>query len=347
MKRVLIIGPSPNRIGGVSTHINRLSSLLNDVYEFDYIDEGRKKQNGYFNLRSLNLWIYCDKFKKADIIHIHSAVFILRLFHVLMGRIVFRKHILVSIHHDLKVEGHIKTTRALLKLCNCAILDSLEIYNSVYSKESACIYRIMPAFLPPVENTEDELPSIIDSWIKDVKSNNNTVLMCSSSYSIDDYNGFDLYGNDMSINAVRVLNNKKTGRIFYLLMIVHNSDKNSEKLIQYQNMIENGLRQNVMLVTKPISFLRVMKASDVVLRPTNTDGDSITIREALYFSKAIVASDCAVRPEGTYVFKTRDLDDFCEKIIMSLDDNVNHNRPVVDYRKFYIECYENGSSIRE
>ena len=112
-------------------------------------------------------------------------------------------------------------------------------------------------------------------------------------------------------------------------------------------MIENGLRQNVMLVTKPISFLRVMKASDVVLRPTNTDGDSITIREALYFSKAIVASDCAVRPEGTYVFKTRDLDDFCEKIIMSLDDNVNHNRPVVDYRKFYIECYENGSSIRE
>ena len=78
MKRVLIIGPSPDRIGGVSTHIYRLSKLLSEEYSFDYIYEGRGKKPEYFNMRSLNLLTYIKKIRQADLVHIHSGVFILR-----------------------------------------------------------------------------------------------------------------------------------------------------------------------------------------------------------------------------------------------------------------------------
>ena len=122
------------------------------------------------------------------------------------------------------------------------------------------------------------------------KRSRNSILMCSSSYSLeDDSKGLDLYGNDMSIDAVRLLNEKNTGNTFYLLMIVHNSDKYPHKLKKYQDMIAEGLGQNIMLVTTPVNFLRIMKVSDVILRPTTTDGDSITIREALYLKKRSIA----------------------------------------------------------
>lgn len=347
MKEVLIIGPSPDRIGGVSTHISRLTSLLSNQYEFDYIDEGRGKRREYYNLRKGNIFTYFKKIRNADIVHIHSGVFLLRFLHILFSRLLFRKYVVVSIHHDLAVEGHVSLTRSLLAKCNCAILDSNSIYDSVIQQGVRCSYEIMPAFLPPLEDKEEELPDNVKKWIIRVKQAPESVLMCSSSYSIGDYNGYDLYGNDMSIEAIRELNGKMTGKSFYLLMIVHNSENNPEKLKYYENKISEVGDGRILLLTSPVSFINVMKESDVVLRPTNTDGDSITIREALFFSKAIVASDCAKRPEGTFVFKTRDMDDFCNKILMAVQGNQNNSIKDVDYQSFYIRCYENDSSSRK
>ncbi len=343
-KKVLIIGPAPTRIGGVSIHIQRLSWLLRHQYDFDYIDEARGKMDGYYNVRGLNFYTYLNKIWHTDIVHVHSGVFILRLFHILIAKILLRKETVVSVHHDLAVEGRIGVTRFLLKYCNCAILDSQKIFDTVYLNNAKCRYKMMPAFLPPIEEKEEPLPQEIVTWINGIRQDKNAVLMCSSSYSIGDYNGVDLYGNDMSLEAVRILNEENSEKTFYLLMILHNSDKNPETLKNYQDKIALELSDRVKLVTTPMSFINVMKLSDVVLRPTNTDGDSITVREALFLSKTIVASDCAVRPEGTVVFKTRDVRDYCDKILYSINQRDNNIKQPFDYKSFYTECYESSSS---
>jgi hypothetical protein len=59
-----------------------------------------------------------------------------------------------------------------------------------------------------------------------------------------------------------------------------------------------------------LSFSKLIELSDIVIRPTNADGDSLSIREALYFQKPIIASDVVKRPTGTITFKTRNFDDF-------------------------------------
>ena len=347
MKKVLIIGPSPDRIGGVSTHISRLTAMLSNQYVFDFVDEGRGKREGYYNIRKGNIFTYVNKIRNADVVHIHSGVFLLRFFHIVTARLLFRKYVVVSVHHDLAVEGHLGITRALLSKCNCAILDSQNIYDSVFQQGVHCRYEMMPAFLPPIEELENDLPEEIVAWIQKVRSDSSAILMCSSSSNINDYNGVDLYGNDMSIDSVRLLNKRNNGKTFYLLMIIHRSENNPIRLKEYQDKIAKESSDKILLITKPASFVRIMKAADVVLRPTNTDGDSITIREALYYGKATVASDCAERPEGTYVFKTRDLQDYCNKIELAIEENREIVKQPFDYKAFYIKCYEKDSSSRK
>ena len=43
-------------------------------------------------------------------------------------------------------------------------------------------------------------------------------------------------------------------------------------------------------------FIPVLRLTDVLLKPTNTDGDAISVREALYLGVPVVASDVVERP---------------------------------------------------
>ena len=53
--------------------------------------------------------------------------------------------------------------------------------------------------------------------------------------------------------------------------------------------------------------LRVIADSDVFLRTTLFDGDSISVREALHFGVPVIASDCAERPAGVSLVPKTDL----------------------------------------
>ncbi|HEX8148904.1 MAG TPA: glycosyltransferase family 4 protein [Pyrinomonadaceae bacterium] len=58
--------------------------------------------------------------------------------------------------------------------------------------------------------------------------------------------------------------------------------------------------------------LRVIADSDLMLRTTLYDGDSIAVREAVHFGVPVVATDRAPRPEGVRVVPAQDLARLCE-----------------------------------
>lgn len=60
-------------------------------------------------------------------------------------------------------------------------------------------------------------------------------------------------------------------------------------------------------------LLRNYVSTDAYLRPTNTDGDSFSIWEALYLGIPVIASDATQRPDGCVLFKNRNLDDLVDK----------------------------------
>ncbi|MEI2749894.1 MAG: hypothetical protein V9E88_14180 [Ferruginibacter sp.] len=82
-----------------------------------------------------------------------------------------------------------------------------------------------------------------------------------------------------------------------------------------------------------------MNSADIVLRPTNTDGDALTIREAIYLNKKIVASDVVERPEGTILFKTRDTNDLEIKIEAAIEQDNQVNGKINKEEENYYKKY--------
>lgn len=62
------------------------------------------------------------------------------------------------------------------------------------------------------------------------------------------------------------------------------------------------------------TVLDVMKKLAIFVRPTYTDGDSISVREALALGVPVVASATDFRPDGVSIFRKGDLQDFVEKL---------------------------------
>lgn len=313
-QRLLIIGPAPQNIGGISIHIRRLVALLKDEYEFDFVDEWHTRQEGIFNLRSGNIFKYLKRCIKADLIHVQSGIWSLRAFHIIVCRLLFRKKVIVTIHRDPNIEPHTSLTKWLLSKCNCAILVNKEGYDAMKT-EGRCRYYLLPAFLPPIMNEEPSVPEDIMRWIMKVKEKQGSFLMCSNAWKLVLHKGEDLYGIDTCVEAIHLL--KELGdRNYYLIFVVASNPDEKERIAHYKELIKQyGITEQIMLWEKPASFVRIVQICDLVLRTTNTDGDAISIREALFLGKPVLASDVVGRPEGVMLFKTRDADDLAKKIV--------------------------------
>lgn len=338
VKRVLFIGPSPRNTGGVSIHIRRLTSMLSTDITSDFVDEGRMRYEGVFNLRSMNVITYVGKIILADVIHIHSGAWLLRSFHIIVCKILMGKYTVVTVHRDPTIEPHLNLTRWLLKRCNQAILVNKKGYD-IMSCPAECKYRMLPAFLPPIMREEPPLPEEITLWINNVRKNDGNIIMCSNAWNLVQHDGQDLYGLDMCIDAMISLN--EIGRNYYLIFIVASNTDQQDRMKAYKQKIsEKHLQHNILIWEDAVSFVRLIQKSDMVLRPTNTDGDAISIREALYMGKPVIASDIVERPEGTILFRTRDTDDFVKKIRDS-DIRVRDNfkESVKYYRELYLNIY--------
>ncbi|RIK68609.1 MAG: hypothetical protein DCC65_03175 [Planctomycetota bacterium] len=132
------------------------------------------------------------------------------------------------------------------------------------------------------------------------------------------YEGTDLYGLDMLVELAARLKGEypRIGIVvcFWDFKPVEQARLN-ELMARARQL---GVAENLLFNTARGEFVPVLAESDVFVRPTNTDGDANSIREALYLGVPAVASDVVERPEGTILFRTRDMDDFEEKVRAAL-----------------------------
>ena len=104
-----------------------------------------------------------------------------------------------------------------------------------------------------------------------------------------------------------------------------------------QRIAEKCIENNFLFITEQYQFYPILMKSDVFVRPTNTDGDAVSLRAALYFKIPSVTSDAVPRPEGTILFKSRDINDFTSKVKDVLDNHKQH--------KMRLEEVELGDNI--
>src|SRR5690554_1160001 len=146
--KVLHSGPH-SYVGGVSVHIKRLTSILNQEFEFEYIDESpiNLTPTNQLNVRRLKDQISILKsIKKNDLIHIHSGNWLFRIYFMIFSSLL-RKPFIVTLH-SYRIKGFkASLTERLLSKARIIIAVSKEIERKLPSKHKEKTI-IKEAFIP-------------------------------------------------------------------------------------------------------------------------------------------------------------------------------------------------------
>ncbi|MGN6266764.1 MAG: hypothetical protein ACTHM5_13860 [Ginsengibacter sp.] len=230
-------------------------------------------------------------------------------------------------------------------MANIIIVVNRDIKERLFLPETKCVVK--EAFIPPNEEEEPDLPEKISELILESKSKGR-VIISANAFRLERYNDEDLYGLDMCIDVAKRLVDKEIPFVF--IFVVSTIDQNPEGFHKNEALInQNNLKDHFYLTSQKLSFVKLMQQSDIIVRPTNTDGDSLTIREGLFLNKKVLASDVVKRPEGVVLFKNRNLNDMeekLEKLIAEKDldkhsfDRENQSRLIQEFKRFYIELLE-------
>lgn len=337
-KNILIIGPYPPPYGGVSIHIKRLQMLLAGKFKISCIDEARIQKENIFNIRSLKVFGYLKRMLQADIVHIHSGLLSLRLVHFTIASLFLKKKI-ITIHGYEPGRGIIERTLDSIMLNNSS--KTIFVSKEIAARFGVKKYIIKDAFLPPDITAEEKIPEILAAWINQ-KQANGFIVCVANAWRLDSHNNEDLYGLDLCILAAQKI---KTAGVKAAFVFVVCEDTGVIKIEPYKKMIiDYGLQDIFYLFEQPLSFVQLIKQSDIVIRPTNTDGDALTVREGLFLGKTVIASDVVMRPEGTKLFSNRNANALAE-IIIAETNTVNKNNSVInsviktqkDYEEYYSE----------
>ncbi|MEO7524384.1 MAG: hypothetical protein ABIT58_09840 [Ferruginibacter sp.] len=309
--KILITGPVPPPAGGISIHIQRLTHLLENDFDIDLIDESNVKKDGIYNMRSLKIFVYLKKVAKSDILFVQSGNRLFKKIHILTGRLLAKK-VIITIHgYGARRKQPFRAIDSIFfSLAHKIILVNGEIAGKVPLQAGKCIVK--HAFLPPVMKDEPALPFAILNWLTKAKSKKE-VIICANASRLDMHKGQDLYGLDMTIEAAGRLVKKGLPVSFvYTVSSLENCTDYFNKNLQL--IADLQLQDHFMLISEKLSFVRLIENTDIVIRPTNTDGDALTVREAIFLGKASLASDVVERPAGTILFKTRDITDLENKL---------------------------------
>ncbi len=313
-----ILGNVPPPIGGVSTFVRRYLSALErsgaDFTHRDWVSMSMRERGSW--LLQILLWpraihlefnayetwsmlaVLLRPFPIEITLRVHSGgpeSRFNRWRHFLLSRVLRR------VDHLILVGPHV---RGVMERAGYRLPSEAEI---------------QPAFLPPPPEDEDTIMESYGAEGRAFLTSHSPLLVLQGSDALQD--GVDLYGSDLSIRALVAL------RADYpnAGLVVGRPSPGNPAFQEYCHSLEAeaevaGASDAIWVLDGERQLWPVIKRSSVLLRPTTSDGDSISLREALHFNVPVVASDAAPRPDGTILFASRDQEDFNRAIMVALQN---------------------------
>jgi glycosyltransferase involved in cell wall biosynthesis len=160
-------------------------------------------------------------------------------------------------------------------------------------------FVVIPAFVTVGSTNQSHIPEIAKNFIQD-----HSPLVCSTVLFSSEY------GIELLLDAFNRIRKRypKSG------LVIIGGGKITER---YKYLEKECLSNGSLLVLNQISHqscVDIISSSDLFVRASFADGDSISIREALSSFVTVLASDAAPRPEGTVLFARGNLQDLLEKL---------------------------------
>jgi glycosyltransferase involved in cell wall biosynthesis len=322
--KVINIGIYPPPFGGVSIHIKRLAEYLsankvdNMIVDISCTGKIEKIEKSIRMMTKVEICLLF--FSKKAIIHAHEYSRLLLIIYFFLS---LKHHIVLSFHNERFIMNLSKNGKFVFRVYKLLInrFDKVIVDSEKCGKLAEQLINdknkllIMPEFIAP-----EKIPPITLKYITDIRKQHKYIIS-SNAFRLSFFNEIDLYGVDLLIElANRLCNLKKIDVVFLFLLPNIGDQKYYEEL--KDEIKKNNLEKNFLFLTNMEKHITeassIWNISDIVIRATNTDGNSLTIWEALSLRVPVIASDCVERPEGTIIFKSRDIDDLTEVTFRAL-----------------------------
>lgn len=295
--QLLIIGPSvkSHGIGGVTVHVQRLRNYMDKVgYAYHFVD--------YKDVHPMAL-LY--EISKAHIVHLHVSNPVYQYFIVLFGRLLGKK-IIMTLHGNYGRFGFFK---------NCLVRSAIEkasVPIVINEHSYRCCQKInknlhlIPAFIPPQK--EESLQKDILVLLEKIHKKGMKIVS-TNAYNISiDKDGNDTYGIDFLVGYFK--------DSVDMALLVSDPSGNYHKKYNVGENTGKGTC-SVFFIDYPHPYFELLKHVDCFVRNTSTDGDALSVKEALFLGVPTICTDVVDRPDGVVTFKYSDKESF-EKSLRNL-----------------------------
>lgn len=286
MSKYLVIGKVPPPLGGVTVFIERFVNKL--------VRNGDK----VVLVSPTKVYRVLVNSFRAEFIHIHTiSIVYLALFYVLR----LLPKVTVYDHNHSRHFNNMPTIKLRLIMFFLSNIDRVFVANTLltsnYNNCTTKVFEFSP-FLPPLVEKKQ---SIIDSYpnaIKELIISSKPLVFTSAWKNV--HEGTEsVYGLDAFIKVAKAANEEGLG-LSFLIMLGIESEKD-EYLLKKASLVPN-----LTVLIGQYESWPILENAACLIRNTSTDGDSVSVREAIYFSTPVLASDRAPRPKEVKVFQKDD-----------------------------------------
>ena len=312
---VAIWGRIPPPIGGMSVHLSRLLPLLQEenissqMYNLLFQDNPNPLVIDYSRNRSR--WIARLFFGRIESVHyVMGARLITRIGAALL-EILRSKKVILRVGGKLQPRGHIAGWLERKAFCSvsCVIGVNQQICDelSKLGVDPTKIHHV-PGFIPPID--DGSLPRVeIVKFARD-----HSPVLLSSGQALPATQK-DIWGMRMIPKLIQRLVPEYPNIGMICCLYRPDPRVNDEPINEIKQEIrERRLNNHIFVEEREGEFWPIFKESDMLVRPSVSDGDSNAIREAIHFGLAVVASDCVPRPEPVVTFPSGEVDLLCEAV---------------------------------
>ncbi len=188
--------------------------------------------------------------------------------------------------------------------------------------------HLIPGFILPADRSEEPPDEVIE-----FARSHTPVLAANGQLWLGERG--NMYGLDLLLSVLPRIREQypRVG----LMLSTYDSEINPGKVRNLRQCIENaGPADAVFLRSEQHVFWPMLKYTDVFLRPTRSEGDSSSIREAIWLGVPVVASNATPRPEPSVLFTNGEPESFLNSIREVLADLPRQKQifaatPVSDY----------------
>ena len=335
--KIIMIGPVPPPIGGISVHIQRVQTRLRDEgIQCDVYNETNecRIEDNISSLQGYKKFLFKIPFIRGDLFHFHT---INRTVRILLGCYkVFGKKIILTVHGESLMQ-QIKSSNPLVRFLLLKSLQAIDKIVCVNEDNTQKLIRLgfsehkvitIPAYIQPVECESDDsaIPIEVITFMEGAK------FTITANGFIRFHQRKDLYGVDLLIEMLKKLTemNYDVRILFATLGVASQSvdERNYYSLLQKRIKMFNLEDRFLFYEVSNTELFPIVRKSQLFVRPTTTDGYGVSIAEALYYSIPSIASDVCKRPDGTILFQSRNSYDLLQQVQDVIDHYPVHKQRV-------------------